>query len=65
MISGAAALDEEYVSMYFLATSNEYFFLVAFRIWRSTGSFRRTISFRVHKLRLNRDAYTRKLTDSS
>ena len=64
MISSAAALDEEYVSMYFLTTSNKYF-LVAFRIWRSTGSFRRTISFRVHKLRLNRDAYTRKLTDSS
>ena len=25
MISSAAALDEEYVSMYFLATSYEYF----------------------------------------
>ena len=34
--SGVTALDGEYISTYFLATSKGCFFLVVFRIWRGT-----------------------------
>ena len=62
----SAALDGDRGNTYphiFWPHLNSGFFLVVFRIWRSSGSFSRTPGFKVHMLRFYQD--TSRLTDSS